>query len=210
MIVDADNKLLDILHERSMSVINSIDPDTIRDIYVLSIYVNDEEDFPELRIGWNTNKQWHACSPKPGQKAGSMIASSAGEAKWNYAFWLQEESYILGGYPDDPDSDLKTKWLQEKGIDFNSDQLNEGEKGDRLRELRSKALWALATELSKRLRKDRRFDSILGGGFPILVHEVHMDGREAEFVHEANPNGEANDYFTWSAINPYTGKLEEG
>ena len=60
-------------------------------IYVVSLFVYDEDDDPRqptLTAGYNTIDQWRSSTPS---------ASSPQEAKWNFAFWLQNELVKLGG-----------------------------------------------------------------------------------------------------------------
>ena len=80
----------------------------------------------------------------------------------------------------------------------------------RLTDICTTALWRVGTELAKRLRADERFLSIFGASIPILVHELHMDGREEEYVREVNSDGQADDYFTWTAVDPYTKESTKG
>lgn len=208
----ADHELLETVFTRSLDVLAAADPEVLRDVYVVSIYVEDEHEFsPELRLGWNTNARWKACSPKPGQKPKSPTASSAGEAKWNYAFWLQGESHILGGRDEGADRELKDKWMQANDFYFTPQQYDEDyDEYVRLTGLCSSALWRIGTELAKRLRSHETFRSIFGPSIPIIVHELHMDGREEEYVREANPDGQADDYFDCTAVDPHTGALTKG
>lgn len=56
------------------------------DIYAISLYVNDEEDDPcrpTVMLGYNAEEQ---------VMKSIKDASEEKEARWNYAFWLQNEA----------------------------------------------------------------------------------------------------------------------
>lgn len=203
---EADTELLKIIFDRSMKILDEANLKELLDVYVISIYVEDEDCyFPELRLGWNTNTRWTQCCPRSGQKPS---ASSPGEAKWNYAFWLQKESNLIGGADDEK---LKHDWMSANGFNFTLDELGGNEEEyDRRSHLRTIALWQIGAELAKQLRVSEKFTSIFGNTIPIIVHEVHMDGCEEEYVKQANQEGQAEDYFTWSAIDPYPDLDEKG
>jgi hypothetical protein len=60
------------------------------DVYAVSFGLyNDDDDprRPSLTIGFNANKKWRDSIAQ---------ASSSDEAKWNYAFWLQNELLVIG------------------------------------------------------------------------------------------------------------------
>ena len=204
----ADKELVKNICDRSLKVFDEADPTELLDVYVISIYVEEEyveeegRCFPELRLGWNTNTRWKQCCPKSGQK---RRASSAGEAKWNYAFWLQKESNLLGGGNAGAERKLKDDWMLANGLDFTLVQLGgDEEEYFRRLDLRGEALWQISAELANQLRANDKFISIFGHSIPIIVHEVHMDGCETEYVKQANQDGQAEDYFNWTAVDPYT------
>lgn len=88
----------DYVYERATKALASVPADQRADAYVVSFFVCDYEDDPRrptLTIGTNTERQ-----------AAAMIhaASDAAKARWNYAFWLQNESATVGG-PLDPNGE---------------------------------------------------------------------------------------------------------
>src|SRR4051812_29491756 len=65
--------------------------DVAADVYVVSLLVYDEEDDPRLptvTVGFNTEEQVAEIADD---------ASDADEARWNLAFWLQNELGVLVG-----------------------------------------------------------------------------------------------------------------
>lgn len=62
-----------------------------QDVYALALYYycdDDEPCFPKVELNFNTNQQFQAQISE---------ASSQAEAKWNYAYWLQQPSWDFGG-----------------------------------------------------------------------------------------------------------------
>ena len=82
-------KISDYIQTAWSKSFNSIDEKIINEIYAFSFWVYDDEDdlrCPVLAIGYNTNSNL--------QKEIDS-ASSKEEAKWNFAFWLQNEIAII-------------------------------------------------------------------------------------------------------------------
>ena len=81
-------------YEKLKKAINNIPNDKAKDIYALSFYFYAEDDdsrYPTIEVSYNTNQQYTNETEN---------ASSETEAKWNYAFWLQEEIEKIGGEED--------------------------------------------------------------------------------------------------------------
>jgi len=77
----------EILRNMILSSINGWDE---QDIYAVSLFVYDMADNPcrpTVTLGYNTEKQ---------VKAIIANASDEQEARWNYAFWLQNEFFCFG------------------------------------------------------------------------------------------------------------------
>lgn len=71
-------------------IISNIEKWTDEDIYVISLFVYDENDNPckpTVTLGYNTEMQVKKETPN---------ASDEQEARWNYAFWLQNEFFCFG------------------------------------------------------------------------------------------------------------------
>ena len=86
-------------YNRVKEAIINVDQNKLSDIYVISFYksnFNDDPRHPMLTVGYNTISQWKTSSPSDGEELKSFIASDADEAKWNYAFWLQNEELVIG------------------------------------------------------------------------------------------------------------------
>jgi hypothetical protein len=205
-----DLDLLPILTKACQDIIAKADAEKLKDVYVVFIYVEDENDrMPELCLGWNTNATWKACCPRPGQESRWPIASSAGEAKWNFAFWEDDEGTPLMTYfGKEQGNQLKVDWMRANDFYVDKD-LRDSDFDAYLRTLQkcSDALWQLGADLALQLRKETFFTDVFGHRIPILVLECHMDDRMNEYVKMANPDGQAEDLDSWTAIDPYTGEI---
>lgn len=84
-------------------------------IYVVSFFVCNEDDDPRrptVTIGYNTEQHWEQTVPQ---------ASSAAEARWNYAFWLQNEIGSFGR-SGTPSGHTVAAWLRERGLSYTDEQ----------------------------------------------------------------------------------------
>src|SRR3954469_8576263 len=86
-------------------------PDVAPDVYVVSLLVYDEEDDPRLptvTVGFNTEARVAATMAD---------ASDADEARWNFAFWLQNELGVLGDSDRDPNGAAQREaWIRRQGL----------------------------------------------------------------------------------------------
>ncbi len=99
----------------------SWDDEIISDIYVISFYISDCIDDPRrpmITLGFNTNSNY-----------GESIAKASGEreAKWNFAFWLQNDVLIIGdNYGENlDDGERITNWIKELGLYYTDEQEND-------------------------------------------------------------------------------------
>lgn len=84
------DELKQYIKNQWQSAYHSIDQDELEDIYVFSFFVYDDEDNPfkpTLTIGYNTLSNFDREKTR---------ASNDQEAKWNYAFWLQNNLASIG------------------------------------------------------------------------------------------------------------------
>src|SRR4051794_5573769 len=104
-----------------VSALERIPAASAPDVYVVSLYVEDRANrdprSPQVEIGFNTQARAAETTPAPGQAPGWPIASDAAEARWNFAFWLQNDLGHLG----DPDRDpegfaLAQEWVRDLGL----------------------------------------------------------------------------------------------
>ena len=120
------------------------------DIYAISLYVFDEEDDPcrpVAVLGYNTERQVQKSSSE---------TSDEQEARWNYAFWIQNAEMCLG--QGDTAEDIK-EWITEQGLWDSEDEI-----APKFVEL----LVAIVQDIhASGLLKDK-----FGREIPVLIHEL--------------------------------------
>ncbi|MBY0413989.1 MAG: hypothetical protein K2Q18_07480 [Bdellovibrionales bacterium] len=201
------NHFENLIYEEIKSSLLSKIQKPVEQIYALSFFIYDMDDnplIPTLKVGYNTEDQ---------VKANLKHSSSADEARWNYAFWLQNEITAIGPYDSRKNMALYeaySEWLRDLKIHFTADQLddlqdeaeeNEDEEElDRLEDamtLVSTQFLSLCGRISLRLHEDGVIKKALGREVPILLHELEYYDRIAEQTKKANPARLANDFYNW-------------
>ncbi|WP_295116406.1 hypothetical protein [uncultured Chitinophaga sp.] len=171
------------------AVLNFPEEDT-DDIYAISFYksnVDDDLRLPVLTVGYNTVSNWKLSAP-------GEIPSHHEEAKWNYAFWLQNEEMLIGG---DEDA-VFDAWV--KGLPFYySDEEEEAEyeevfeKGMKIQE----AFMAITTALSLRLHEEGVIREKFGRDIPVIIHELEYYDEPITWTRKGNPPGLPNEFEAW-------------
>src|SRR3954453_4320562 len=161
--------------------------DVAADVYVVSFYVYDEEDDPRLptvTVGFNTEEQVAETADD---------ASDADEARWNFAFWLQNELGVLAGTERDPEgAGLREEWIRSVGLWY-EDDAHEDEDGDGITERFVELIVAIAQQL----HAEGTITRIFGRPIPVLIHELEYYDEIAEQNLRANPDGLADDFARW-------------
>lgn len=172
--------------------IESINPALVDSIYVLSFYVDDsgsEYSFEEaeeageygtinLTLGYNTVEQLEKCTP-PNQGIWCM-ASDAGEAKWNYAFWLQNVLCFIG-QRDTESAAQRDKFVASiiPGFDVKQEFVN------------------IFVRISRQLHQEGIIERKFGRAIPVIIHELEYYDQIAHQTSAANPNGIAEEFVEW-------------
>lgn len=125
-------------------IINSIEAWSCDDIYAVSLFV-DEDDNPTVTLGYNTKSQVKE----------SLEETDEQEARWNYAFWLQNEEFIFG--------EGKTKkdvmdWIAENNLE-DEEEITE-------------AFVDVLIQIVKEIHKEKVLTKKFGHELPILIHEL--------------------------------------
>ncbi|MYT10571.1 MULTISPECIES: hypothetical protein [Streptomyces] len=83
------------------------------DIYAVSFLIHNEDDDPRqptLTVGYNTETQ---------ARRSIRDASEQAEARWNYAFWLQNELTVVGDLTSDPAGPTaRQNWISDLGLRY--------------------------------------------------------------------------------------------
>jgi len=187
------NQTFDKIREAIVRFDNRIVPD----IYVISFLKYDNDDDPRrpgLTVGYNTYTQCQACSPKSGQQATSLIASNLQEAKWNYAFWLQNEELIIGRHEYDPVSD----WVKELPYYYSDkEEVDDIDRTLVLGEKIKKSFMNIIVSHAKRLHDENIIRAKFGKDIPIVIHELEYYDTPLYWTKQGNPEGLVREFEDW-------------
>lgn len=181
----------EVLYDKITSVISGWDDD---DIYAVSFFVysnpsyeyNGIENVSQFSISYNTED---AC---PG-------AGKYDEERWNYAFWLQDETPVIDIDNSTGLTEMLFQWYKENGIsdigyednendyDENGAYIGKGPAGHY-------ELLGLAAEAGRRIQEEGLLKKKYGKPIPIIVHGLEYVWYDIEATKKANPNNEAKDF----------------
>jgi hypothetical protein len=187
-------------YDEICTALADIDVDILPDIYVLSFYIFDLDDDPRhpiLQVGYNTRSRALACTPAAGQAPRWPIASNAGEAKWNYAFWLQNELTFIGE-PDTQGERLLQESLKAQGLWY-SDEDEEAD-FDRCTPIAndiSAEFMAACARIAQALHASGIIEKRFTRPIPIIVHRLDYYDEITACTTAANPPGLAHEFSDW-------------
>lgn len=205
---DPEPVLRHYMYEQAEVALNSIPTEERSDVYVVSFFVYDEEDDsrrPTLTIGTNTESQ-AACVQGPdfhfpGDPRPSRAADPE-EARWNYAFWLQNRYAVIGGSSADPGgAGLVEAWVRATGrwAELPDPMASDDVWSAYIRTVEgiTEDFVGLAVELAQRLHADRVVETVFGRPVPVVVHELEYYDTIASQTAQANPPGLADEFVSW-------------
>lgn len=188
------DELRDYVYQSIKNEIESWDDEVIKDIYAISLYISNPEDDPRrpmVTLGFNTLTQLHESLAH---------ASDEHEAKWNYAFWLQNEELVVGdNYGENPeDAERITNWVKEMGCYYTDEQEEINfedilELGERITE----AFVEMCVDISKQLHDNGVIKKKFGKEIPVLVHELEYYDIIANQNLRANPEKVISEFVDW-------------
>jgi len=150
------------------------------DVYAISFFIENLDDDPRkptLILGYNTHTYW---------RKSIAHASSADEAKWNFAFWPQTCEAFVGNTDD---AQCREMWIKRLGS-WCADQDDDG--GEITRQFME-----LAVEIAKRLHDEgiilQKFTRVV----PILIHEQEYYLDIARLTERANPPDSSREFSNW-------------
>ena len=167
--------------------------------YAVSVLLYFEEDDPRrpvVHVGHNTEARVAACTPAPGQAPRWPIASSAAEARWSYAFWLQDVLAAACDEGADPEgARLRDAWARAHGYWY-SDEEEAANLDAALRRVSplAGAFLGLLTSAVRDLHLAGEVARLVGHPVPVLVHELEYVDETAELAEAANPGGLAEEF----------------
>lgn len=158
------------------------------DIYAVSLFVYDRDDNPcepVVVLGYNTMEQFQAEIPN---------ADGEQEAKWNYAFWLQNEEMSFG--TGETQSYVK-QWIKDLGYTyFTYEEMFEAEEEpeESLYEGITEAFIQVLIEVVKELHESHFIKEQFGREIPVLIHELEYYEEIAMQNLKANPSEVAEEF----------------
>lgn len=171
----------------------NIDMSTIPDVYVLSFFIHDKEDDPRhpvLQLGYNTLT--HLAQS-------TQSASDADEAKWNFAFWLQNELAFVGESGTESGK-LLEDLLQSRGLWYSDEDLEAD--FDRCLEIGGEItdyFVDACVRMARALHENGVIEQHFSRPLPIIVHEFEYYDVIALQTRSANPLGVAKEFEDWIA-----------
>ncbi len=165
--------------------ISNFDKEITDEIYVISFWksnINDDLRQPTVIIGFNTLTNF---------KDNIDQASDEHEAKWNFAFWLQNEELIIG----DNDSTCEA-WIKQLEFYYTDEEEN----FDRILELGSKIeekFMDIIIQLSQKLHSDGIILNKFGKEIPIIIHELEYYDLPLSWTKQGNPEGITAEFEHW-------------
>lgn len=156
-------------------------------IYAVSLFVyndNDNPCEPTVTLGYNTEEQYLDAKDD---------AYDAREARWNYAFWLQNEEYVFGY--DKQSKKLVKQWLDQNGFPYYSESEIDFDKiDDEGLDSITKAFVDVLIDVVKTLHASGFIKEQFGKPVPILIHELEYYEEIAKQNVEANSKELVKDF----------------
>lgn len=203
------------VREKLLAAIGEVPREDVPDLYVISLWLEDQEDDPRrpvVRVGYNTERKVVASTPsattprKPEPSdaftfdfRATDIASDAAEARWNFAFWLQ--NCLVPIFDETADADgqrLLERWAKEAGLWYSDEDeahdLNAAvARGQRL----TNTLVNVLVDVVRDLHRGGELARSLGRPVPVLIHELEYYEEIARQNEAANPPELVWDFAAW-------------
>jgi hypothetical protein len=187
------NDFAQFSYKRISAALADIDTSAVPDIYALSFFIFNSDDdprYPVLQLGYNTLK--HAADYTPS-------ASSAEEAKWNFAFWLQNELAFIGA-PETESARLLEALLKARGLWYSDE--DEAADFDRCMRIGSDITACFVdacVRIARALHENGVIEQKFSRPIPVVVHELEYYDQIAVQTRSANPPGLAKEFEDWIA-----------
>lgn len=185
------NDHLQHLVDRALASIPAADAG---DIYAVSFLIGNEDDDPRqptLTIGYNTETQ---------ARSSIQDASDQAEARWNYAFWIQNELTVVGDLTSDPaGATTRQEWITELGLWY--DEPTGLADWDSVIGPLAAQIEACFSQTCCRLARTLHTTGVIersvGRTVPVIVHELEYYEAVARQTEAANPPGLADEFTSW-------------
>ena len=176
------------------------------DVYVVSFFVYDEADDPRaptLTVGTNTETQVQfACDPPTDFQKPSpwWTPTDAEEARWNYAFWRQDQLAVVADTGLDPiGAALRERWIRDLGLWVEEPVNDDWAEFESMGASITQAFVRMCVTIVQRLHGDGAVSEVFGRPLPVVIHELEYYDAIAAQTEEANPPGLAAGFVAWIA-----------
>ena len=177
------------LERKLRDVISSWDE---QGVYAISffVYANEAHEYrghtnvTEFSVSYNTEND---C----------IGAGESSEARWNYAFWRQDETAIIKAEDENEGMKILFDWYAENGIENIGDEDCAACYNREMRYIGKGPVgyYALLTEITsvaKKMQESGFIQNKFGAAIPIIIHDLEYPWYVIEATRKANPNGEAD------------------
>ena len=171
-------------------IVDNINAWTDTDIYVISLFVYDNNDNPckpTVTLGYNTESQVRSTTE---------FASDEEEAKWNYAFWLKNEFFVFG---EDETAETVKNWIITSGFAyFEDDEISWD--NEELMEKTSEitdAFVSILIDIVREIHEQGLLIQKFGKELPVIIHELEYYDKIAEQNIKANGEKLVKDFAGW-------------
>ena len=163
------SELADHIYDAARQALDAIPAEERPDVYVVSLFVYDEEDDPRkptVTVGYNTEGDVaRATDPD------DALATDEHEARWNFAYWRQNQLVIICDTRADPSgAHLREAWARDEGLWYDAPENESPVFNDRGEPL-TKAFVTLLEGVVQRLH-GTDIERVFGRALPVLIHEL--------------------------------------
>lgn len=166
-----------------------------KDIYAISFLVCANEAYEyggcsnvtEFSVSYNTETDCGGAPP-------------LSEERWNYAFWRQNETYLIEADADNEGMKVLFDWYEENGIDNIGYEDSSTCYDEKMRYIGKgpAGLYELLQEIAAAARTLQNSGFIqrkFGRPIPIIIHDLEYSWYMIDATKAANANGEATEFF---------------
>ena len=162
------------------------------DIYVISLFVYDDCDNPckpTVTLGYNTESQVQS-------ELNNGFATDEEEARWNYAFWLQNQFFVFG---EDETAEIVKNWVIANGFPYYENifcvDVDE-ETIEKTSEI-TKSFVSILVDVVREIHEQGILTQKFGKELPIIIHELEYYDEIAEQNIKANGENLVKDFAEW-------------
>ena len=183
-----------MVFQKTTTALAGLPEETRDDVYALSFWLcGGDEWLPSLLVSYNTRQQF--------VKKQGETHKQDDEAKWNYAYWLQDEAELLGVDAYRNNQELRT-WLENAPFAYTEEQYeamfnNDDEDIDEKSDEFYQAFIETQIAVVQRLFAEGVIARTFGKNIPVLVHELEYYDVPLAWTERANPKGLADEFLSY-------------